>query len=360
MAPGDSVGADLPGRQRTALKELLRLVSDRAGAEAEAGQSRSSNENKVETEYARTRQGLVEKYQTLDRETRSDDERRRRAIIDKAMAGETRAKADFAASSRRIANEFDTLRETAKNQYSRARSEANRLLETGNRQAATEHTEALKPLSDAINISDGFRERLAKLAADYVKFKLAPDLPGPSRESYSKFTEPVNELFDRMARMEPAIKLLEGLLIPKSMKGAREAWVFIVPLLLCVGIGLALGLPAAGFAGLTVSGLAVGGLLRTWLVQLSKTQLQRLYNPLSQSLADADGLAAYCRAQADARYSEERKKVTAQHEDALKRTRKATSAPSRPERTGATSRFAGSTKSTPSGSLRSRPPRPTR
>ena len=135
------------------------------------------NQNKVEIEYARTRQGLVEKYQTLDRDARSDDEQRRRAIIDKAMAGEAKAKADFAAASRRIANEFDTLRETAKNQYNRARSDANRLLETGNRQAATEHTEALKPLSDAIAISDGFRERLAKLAADYGKFKLAPICP---------------------------------------------------------------------------------------------------------------------------------------------------------------------------------------
>ena len=80
-------------------------------------------------------------------------------------------------------------------------------------------------------------------------------------------------------------------------------------------------LPAAGIAGLAVTGLAIGGLLRTWLVQVSKTQLQRLYNPLSQSLADADGLAAYCRAQADKRYADERKRVTAQHEDELKRAK---------------------------------------
>ena len=319
--PGDPAGPDLPGRQRAALRELLRLVADRAAAEDDANQSRVSNDAKVDTEYARTRQGLVEKYQSLDRETRSNDEQLRRMIIDDAMVGESKAKADFAASSRRIASEFDSLRESAKNEYNRARGDAASQLDAGNRKAATEHTQALQPLSDALEVSDGFRARLATVAAEYGKFKLVPDLPGPSRESYSKFTDPVDELFKRLGRMEPTIKILEGLIIPKTMKGAREAWVFIVPLLVCVGIAIALELPAAGIAGLVVTGLAVGGLLRTWLVQLSKTQLQRLYNPLVQSLADADGLTAYCRAQAEARYAEERKRLATRHEEDMKRAK---------------------------------------
>ena len=33
-------------------------------------------------------------------------------------------------------------------------------------------------------------DRLAELAADYAKFKLNPDLPGPARESYAKFEKP--------------------------------------------------------------------------------------------------------------------------------------------------------------------------
>src|SRR5271157_2376036 len=293
-AAGDPAGPDLPGRQRAALRELLRLVADRAAAEDEVNQSRVANDAKVDTEYAKSRQGLVEKYQSLGREARSDDEQRRRTIIDDAMAGESKAKADFAASSRRIASEFDALREKAKNEYNRACKDAASQLEAGNRKAAIEHTQALQPLSDAVKVSDGFRDRLATLAAEYGKFQLAADLPAPSRESYSKFTEPVDELFDRLGRMEPAIKILEGLIVPKTMKGAREAWVFIVPLLICVGIAIVTEMPAYGIAGLAVTGLAIGGLLRTWLVQLSKTQLQRLYNPLMQSLADADGLTAYC------------------------------------------------------------------
>src|SRR5271157_2882337 len=79
-AAGDPAGPgpDLPGRQRAALRELLRLVADRAAAEDEVNQSRVANDAKVDTEYAKSRQGLVEKYQSLDREARSDDEQRRR------------------------------------------------------------------------------------------------------------------------------------------------------------------------------------------------------------------------------------------------------------------------------------------
>ena len=176
-------------------------------------------------------------------------------------------------------------------------------------------------MSDAVESptasATGWRPLLPSMASS----SSSPIRPRPSRESYAKFDRPGDELFNRLARMEPPLKILEGLIIPKTMKGAREAWVFIVPLLVCVGIAIVLELPAAGIAGLAVTGLAVGGLLRTWLVKLSKTQLQRLYNPLVQSLADADGLTAYCRAQAEARYAEERKRLAARHEEDLKRAK---------------------------------------
>ena len=120
---------------------------DRAAAEDDANQSRVSNDAKVDTGYAKTRLGLVEKYQSLDREARSDDEQRRRMIIDDAMVGESKAKADFAASSRQIASEFDSLRESVKNEYNRARGDAASQLDAGNRKAATEQTQALQPLS---------------------------------------------------------------------------------------------------------------------------------------------------------------------------------------------------------------------
>ena len=43
-------------------------------------------------------------------------------------------------------------------------------------------------------------------------------------------------------------------------------------------------------AGAAVAGVTLAFLLRTWLVKLSKSQLESRYMPLMQSLADADGL----------------------------------------------------------------------
>ncbi len=45
-------------------------------------------------------------------------------------------------------------------------------------------------MSDAVKVSDGFRDRLAKIASEYGKFKLAPELPEPSRESYAQVYGP--------------------------------------------------------------------------------------------------------------------------------------------------------------------------
>ena len=75
-----------------------------------------------------------------------------------------------------------------------------------------------------------------------------------------------------------------------------------------------------------VTGLGVGAvlggvlafLLRTWLVKLCKVQLERLYTPLTQSLADADALTAYCRVKVAAEFKEERKKIAARRDEDLR------------------------------------------
>ena len=66
------------------------------------------------------------------------------------------------------------------------------------------------------------------------------------------------------------------------------------------------------------SGGVLAFLLRTWLVKLCKVQLERLYTPLTQSLADADALTAYCRVKVAAELKEERKRIAARREEDLK------------------------------------------
>ncbi len=119
--------------------------------------------------------------------------------------------------------------------------------------------------------------------------------------------------------MEPPLRLLEGLIIPKTMKGGREAWVYIVIILPLAGVALALGADIYLVLAAAFAGAVFGFLARTWLVKLSKTQLTRLYAPLMQSLSGADALTAHCRALVEARFKAERKRVSARRDDELKR-----------------------------------------
>ena len=197
----------------------------------------------ADSEYQRSAAGLWSRSsRSYERDARTADEKRRRAIIDAAIEGEAKAKTEFAAASRKIATAFRQPRaSTAKNEYSAAKAEAAATFDSGQKKAAKEHAEKteadrrLQPGSPTHSAS-------GSLASPPItrKFRLDPEPPAPAPESYDKFNDPGDELFTRLARMEQPLKLLEGLIIPKSMKGAREAWIFIVLVVLMAGLALAL------------------------------------------------------------------------------------------------------------------------
>ncbi|MGP0069050.1 MAG: hypothetical protein ACLQGP_36300 [Isosphaeraceae bacterium] len=314
-----SPSQDILARERGALGEILRLVADRAAAETEVEEARTSGDTTADAEYERARRNLQEKVERLEREGRTTDEQRRRSIVEGGMRGEAEAKDEFASSSRRIATDFDRGRESARHEASRAKSEIAAAFESAQIKAVQEHTAAVKPILDLVRMADQHRERLAALAADYAKFGLNPEPAIASEENYAKFEDPVDEVFNRLARMETPLKLLEGLIIPKSMKGGREAWVFVVVIGLMAGIGAVAGGGAAGIGGGVAAGAALAVLLRVWLVKLSRNQLERLYLPLKQDLADADNLAAYARGIVDDRLKDARQQLAARRDEDLKR-----------------------------------------
>ena len=227
-SPGEPAGQTFGSPSARPCASSCARWPSRASAEAEADQSRASNDSKVETEFARTRQGLIEKYQSLDREARSNDEQLRRMIIDDAMVGESKAKAEFASSSRRIASEFDTLRETAKNEYNRSRGEAAGLLEAGNRKASTDHTQALQPLErrgrDLRRLPQPAGETCRRVWQVQAQRR---NCPGPRASHTRNSATRSMSCLSRLDGWNQPIKMLEGLIIPKTMKGAREAWVFL-------------------------------------------------------------------------------------------------------------------------------------
>ena len=265
--PSPAPPPELLARERAALRDILRLVAERAAAEADVEGTRASGDTTADAEYQRAKRNLQEKVERLDHEGRTADEQRRRSIVEGAMRGEAEAKNEFATSSRRIATDFDRARESARNEASRAKSEIAANFDNGQLKAAKEHSAAIKPILDLVRMADGLRDRLAAVAADYAKFGLNPEPPLPPRRITPSSQDPVDELFNRLARMEAPLKLLEGLLIPKSMKGRREAWIYIVVIGLMVGIGVMAGGGAAGIGGGVAAGAAIAVLLRFWLVK---------------------------------------------------------------------------------------------
>ena len=206
-----------------------------------------------------------------------------------------------------------------KTDYATGKAEAAATHDSSQKKAARHNAEKSKPIEDSAAHADSIRNRLAILAAEYKKFKLDPDPPSAVSETFDKFSDPTDELFTRLTRMDQPLGLLESFYIPRSMKGGREAWVFILLISLFAGLGMLIEGGVTGLGVGVVLGAVLAFLLRTWLVKLCKVQLERLYTPLTQSLADADALTAYCRVKVAAEFKEERKKIAARREEDLKR-----------------------------------------
>ncbi len=308
-------------RARCALREILRLIAERAELESKVEAERKSNNTTADSEYEKARRALIDRLVKLESEVNQADEKRRRGVVDAAMDGERNAKNEFAAASRKLATMFDFARDTARNEHAQAKTAAAANLDSGLKKAAKEHADQIRPIDDSARLADNYRQRLAFLAAENRKFGLNPAAPAPTRESYDRYSDLSDELFTRLSRMDPSLKLLEGLIIPKAMKGAREAWVFILVILPLVGIAIALGVDdtGIGIGAAAVAGAALAFALRTWLVKLSKSQLESRYLPLMQNLADADGLTAHVRSLLEGRVKEARKRVATQRDEELKR-----------------------------------------
>ncbi len=318
-APLPDSQPELLRRERAALREILRLVSERAGAEAKVEETRATAAATADAEYQKARRNRQEKFEQSDRDARSADVERRRAIVEETMRGEAEAKNEFASSSRKIAQDFDRAREGTRNDANRGKSEVAGNFEKGQAKAVQEHSAGVKPILDLMRMADGHRGRLATIAADYAKVKLNTEAPIPSEENYSKFDDPVDELFNRLSRMDGPLKLLESLFIPKVLKGQNEIWIYVVVILLMVAAAVLAGGKLPEMVVGAAAGAAVAVLLRIWLVKLSRAQLERLYVPLMHSLADSDNLALYCRGLVDDRLKDARQVLSARREEDLKK-----------------------------------------
>ena len=290
-APSPASGPDPIARERQALRDLLRLVAERAEAEAGADGERSAADEAADREHADSRRALDEKYRRQVEKARVDDEERRRGVVDLATATEAAAKADFAKASRKIAATFDTAREQARNAQSLTRSRLTAEFEAGEKESAARFAKARKPPDEVGRIIAGMRGRLAAIHADYRHFGLAEPSSVPLRGAYRP-DDPLDKVFDRLHKLEPEIDYLEGLVIPKAMKGRRFFWLFPLVFALAFFPLLAIQPPEVALAVALVIAAGGGYFLKVRLYALSKAQVGKIFYPTSQSLVDAEALAA--------------------------------------------------------------------
>ncbi len=325
LPPGPAAGRppdsepEILGVERAALRELLRLVAERAAAETEVESTRSSSDAYADGEYGRGRTLLTERFATLKTTCRKEDEDARRAIIEKATAGEAAAKSEFSRASRRIASEFDAIRERAKSEYARAKTEAAGGFEAGERAAAVKFAEERRPIDEAMKSVRSRQNRLATVFDAYAKFGLHDPPTTPTRETYRD--DAVATLYDRIGRGDAALKLLEELFIPRALKGRRDIWIFVVlfGLLIYPMAMMTDWVMGAGIAAVAAVGL--GFLVRSWLFGVAKAQVSKLYYPLSQGMVDAEALAAFCLAAAEGRHKAERERLAKRRDDDLERAK---------------------------------------
>jgi len=318
--PGNGPGPiDL---ERLALREVIGRAAERAASEAEVERTRAARDGSADRESRERRKALDDRFEGNRAAELAEDAARRRSITDASIAGENAAKDEFARASRKLASEFDAAREQARGDHAKTRARALADFDSAEKHAARAHAEARKPIDDAARLVEGRRERLAALYEDYRHFGLpeAPTNPSVTRGQH-KVEDPLGKAFDRLQKLEPNLALLEGLAIPKAMKGQGYLWIFPVLAVLLFPPALYLFGPAVGLP-VAFALVALGGYgLKLQLVKLSRLQVAKLYYPLAQGVVDVDALVREARLAADEQVQAERLRNGTTRDEALQKAK---------------------------------------
>ena len=287
------------------MRELLRLVAERAEAESQVESRFAATSAAADQGYRTAKQEQQDRFANQSIADRRADEDRRQAVGRAAAKGEAEAKEEFARASRQIAAEYETQREKARLATQRGRSEVAATFTKAEREAEARHAESVLPLDKGAKIRDAKAERLAVVYEAYRKFGLAEAPTTSSRQRFD-FDDPAGPLFDRLSKVEPDLALLEALYLPRLLKGNREFWIF--PLLFLLLILPALQM-AGGAVGVAVAAAGAGALgygLRGRLAALAWRQVSALYYPVFQTLVDLEAMMGHFRTLAAERLKADR------------------------------------------------------
>lgn len=314
--------SDLVQRQRAALRDVLRLASERDRAEVEAKEARIARDTAAEQEYRNLKGAIEQRYTTRKDEVNTADEARRRTIEEESRSAEAAAKVEFSKASRKIASEFEARRDQVKAEYQQTAWEINAVHETGERAVTEKATDDKRRLNEANGLLGTLQRVLVELYANSRKMGLSEAARTPQANDYTKLDDPIAHLFDRIHELDIQLDYARKLFVPKLLKGANEVWIY----LLVAGILLypmiqALGI-TSGLIAAVVGGVGLGFLARTWLVGLASRQLGRTVPPVAQGLTDAEALSQYSRDWISATFKARREELDKQRDGDLNRARK--------------------------------------
>ncbi len=307
--PAAQPSPDLLERTRQTLRELTRLVAERAESERLVEHTKIAASGAADYELQRARNELTERSRAAEDSLRQTDEIRRRSIIDRALEGEADAKSNFARESRRIAADFDANKSRAAGNHTREKNNATAAFESAEKNALSQYTKTKRPFDDASKLIDAYHTRLDTLFDAYAKLGYSDTLPKPLRETYN-FDNPLDELSDRLTKIEKPLRFVEGLAIPKIVTGGKVTILFIAAFLIVIGPCLALLDTLTAIIAAFVGAIVVGFGLRIWLKGVALKQLRAYGIPVTQAFVDAHALAVHCYAQLDEKLKNDRARLT--------------------------------------------------
>jgi DNA segregation ATPase FtsK/SpoIIIE, S-DNA-T family len=304
-------------RQRDALRELIRLAAERDRAEAEAERTLSARTAATERDYQERRDAIAAQCATAQAEAQQQVEGRRRSIAEQTQAGLAAAKAEFDKARRKIAADSQSAVEAADAQLASARWEATTLFEAGEKGARDRLKAARKRIDDAAQTHKALRDAFDALIAAYRKYGVKPVEVTPQEASPAD--DPLQELDDRIAGADARLAELEALRVPRTLKGSGVGGLFLlIAIVLAYPMVLAFG-PLYGALADLAATLAIGFLLRAWLYAIAGMQVDRVYRPLGQELADIEALVAQARSWAEEVHKARIAEITARRDEEIGR-----------------------------------------
>jgi DNA segregation ATPase FtsK/SpoIIIE, S-DNA-T family len=298
---------ELVQRERQAVRELFRLVGERAAVEPSIDTDLAREKAAADEEFESDYQAVIARFAAEKEAAEAELAEARRRITGWYRAEKAGADKEYLQARKKIVDQYDQEKEAAKSEFQEARWTITAVYE-GNRSGAE------KQLEDANQEVLQAGRQIQAIERETAEFLQA------CRQSvrHSREKEPLvnvasgqprEQLREYLALAEQKLEALKALKIPRWFKGERLLLLFAFLWLLSLYPSLRAFYPnfiyglGASTLGAVVVGLVASGLLYT----AARNRIQRLHEPLVQALAGAQVLLRPCKEEAAAQHRRQQK-----------------------------------------------------